>query len=689
MNRCAVCTNTSVLHGTVAAVIVALVIFLYWPGIHGPFVLDDGENITLNKAIDIHELSKNEIAGALWANESGLLRRPLSSLTFALNAYFAGGVDDATPFKLTNIGIHCVNAVLVYILVLQLMAIAPGRSSKAPRWILPAWVALLWAIHPLQLTAVLYVVQRMASLSALFMLAGTIGFVYGRRRFADGKPSGLWVAAASTVCATALGITAKENAILLPLLAAIVEWTFFSRESLPGNRRHALFLFYGLVVVIPFLVGILYVLWNPSFVTASYLIRDFTLWQRLLTESRVLWFYVLLILVPNPHWLGLFHDDIVVSTGFFSPPTTLIAALLWFALTGFAVVRIRRYPLLAFAVLWFLACHALESTVFGLEIAYEHRNYLAILGPLFTLVVAGVWALEKYQIRRPLPAAAGVFAALALSLSTWDRAYTWADLKTLSQAEVQYHPRSARAQDFAARVALERGDFVTTIEHAVTGVRLKPDEPGLHIDLWIYLTNLGEELGKELQSAKLPKNREEFRVNVPGLPKDIQATYRAGRVRFELPQSNMAEVASMLRNAPPSVHTIFSLEDLRRCVLTPPQTCRSLRPEAVAWHLAAIENPRSANEDRAILFKNLALFSAEGGDYPRALGYIEKAATLDPGRLAYRLGTVEYLVRTGKRDDARTLLSDITKQTPDYLLNANDATLARLDALIEQPTAVR
>jgi protein O-mannosyl-transferase len=683
--------NSLVLHGVIAASIVLLVAVLYWPGIHGPFVLDDGENITLNRAIAIHELSANEIIGALLANESGLLRRPLASLSFALNAYFAGGVGDTTPFKLTNIAIHGVNAVLVYVFALQLLAF-PSIATRLPKTrppILAATAALLWAIHPIQLTAVLYVVQRMASLSAFFMLTGMIGFVCGRRRLAEGNLRGFWVAAGSIVCATALGLAAKENAILLPLLAAVVECAFFSRESLPRSHRILLVLFYMLVVVLPFLIGTLYVLWNPSFVTASYLIRDFTLWQRLLTESRVLWFYVLLILLPNPHWLGLFHDDIVISTGLFSPPTTVVAVLLWLALTGFVIVRIRKYPVLAFAVLWFLVCHALESSIFGLEIAYEHRNYLASFGVLFALVVGVSWALDEHRVRRQLRIGVGVFAAVALSLGTWSRVHSWADISTLSQAEVRHHPSSARAQDFAARVALKRGDLITTIDHAMAGLRLKPNEPGLHIDLWIYLTNLGEEVAKQLQSANLPKNREEFSVNVPGLPQDIQTTYRAGRVRFEVPKSSTSEVAAMLRHAPSSVHTVFSLESLRRCVLTPPQTCRDLRSDAVAWHLAAMENPRSTPEDRAILLHNLALFSAQTGDYSQALYYIERASALDPTRLAYRLGTVEYLVRVGKHDKARALLDDIAKQTPDYALYANNATLAQLDAMIAQPGSDR
>lgn len=691
MTQRAAHTDNYLWHGTVAALLVALVFVLYWPGIHGPFVLDDGENITLNKAIDIDKLDENELVGAMLANDSGPLRRPLASLTFALNAYYAGGVGDSAPFKLTNIAIHSANALLVYILALELLTLARGaaRSSDESLRSRAGVVALLWAVHPLQLTAVLYVVQRMASLSALFVLAGLIGFVHGRRRFGEGRLSGFWAGVASIACGTVLGLAAKENALLLPFLAVIIEWTFFSREPLPRSRRNLLFSFYALVTLLPLLVGTLYLLWNPSFITAAYMTRDFTVWQRLLTESRVLWFYFLLICLPNPHWLGLFHDDITVSTSLFAPPTTAVAILLWLALTGFVVVRIRKYPVFAFAVLWFLVCHALESSVFGLEIAYEHRNYLASFGPMFAFVVAGSWVLEKYPVRRPLRTSIGIFAAIPLMLGTWNRVHTWADLYTLSQAEVRHHPGSARSQDFAARVALKRGDLVTTIDHALAGLRLKPNEPGLHIDLWIYLANLGEELAQQLHSAKLPKNREEFVVTVPGLPKDIRATYHAGRVRFEVPESRTDRIAAMLSHAPPSVHTVFSLENLRRCVLTPPQTCRDLRSDAVAWHLAAIDNRRSASEDRGILFHNLALFSAQTGDYHRALYYIERASALDPARLAYRLGTVEYLVRVGKHDKARTLLDDIAKQTPNYVLYANSATLAQLDAMIARSASGR
>src|SRR5437667_12702681 len=86
----------------VAAVILAVVL-VYLPGLHGPFVLDDGENITLNPAVALTTLDVHALADAALSNESGLFKRPIAALSFALSHYFAGGFDSTFGFKATNL----------------------------------------------------------------------------------------------------------------------------------------------------------------------------------------------------------------------------------------------------------------------------------------------------------------------------------------------------------------------------------------------------------------------------------------------------------------------------------------------------------------------------------------------------------------------------------------------------------
>ena len=101
---------------------------------------------------------------------------------------------------------------------------------------------------------------------------------------------------------------------------------------------------------------------------AGYELRSFTLLERLLTEARVLWFYLGLIVLPRFEAFGLYHDDISLSTGLLMPWTTLPALLGLAGLVGIAWHVRNRAPLLAFGIAWFLIGHSLESTVLPLEI---------------------------------------------------------------------------------------------------------------------------------------------------------------------------------------------------------------------------------------------------------------------------------------------------------------------------------
>src|SRR5690606_579132 len=109
----------------------------------------------------------------------------------------------------------------------------------------------------------------------------------------------------------------------------------------------------------------------------------FTQGQRLLTQLWVLGFYLKLILLPRLADLSLFHDDIAALHHFDVLGAALLAG---FAAALYLMIRLRRKaPLCAFALAWFLIAHALESTFLDLELVFEHRNYLAALGPLMVL----------------------------------------------------------------------------------------------------------------------------------------------------------------------------------------------------------------------------------------------------------------------------------------------------------------
>ena len=151
------------------------------PGLTGAFFFDDHPNIVENEAIQINALDSAAIKQALSGPAAGPLGRPVSVASFALTHYFFS--LDAFAFKAVNLGIHLIAGVLAYWLAVMLLQAARATTDQRQHWI-PLWVFALWSLHPIQLTPVLHVVQRMTSLSALFLFA-PCSFIYARARAAD------------------------------------------------------------------------------------------------------------------------------------------------------------------------------------------------------------------------------------------------------------------------------------------------------------------------------------------------------------------------------------------------------------------------------------------------------------------------------------------------------------------------
>src|SRR5690606_650750 len=170
--------------------------------------------------------------------------------------------------------------------------------------------------------------------------------------------------------------------------------------------------------------------------------RPFDLGERLLSQSRALCEYLFHILVPSLRGGGLYHDDFAISRGLMTPWTTLPAVLCVVALIIGAIFSVRRRPILAFALLWFFCAHALESTVFPLELYFEHRNYLPMFGILFALAI---WVVEgKSRGRAWVMPLAGLWLAFA-SWLTYVQAPIWGNRSALVAVWAIDRPDSPRA----------------------------------------------------------------------------------------------------------------------------------------------------------------------------------------------------------------------------------------------------
>lgn len=480
--------------------IIALTVFLvYQQGLHGEFIFDDYGNIEQNPHIQITQLNTSTLSESALSGSAGPLKRPVAMLSFALNYYFADG-HHYTALKLTNLVIQITCAWLLFILylhILQLPSVKKNNAIKSKTLPLIAFsIALLWAVHPINLTSVLYIVQRMTSLSTLFTLATLIFYLKARCNTHPSSFKNILFYSASII-SFLFAIFSKESALLIPFYCLLIEWAFFYQASpwtffyaLSKRSKWIIWLSLGLLTLV---IG----LYALNYASHGYGNRTFTLIERVLTESRVVCFYISLIILPRINAFGLFHDDIALSSSIIDPWTTIVALIFIIGLVTVAIRSRKKKPLFAFGVLLFFTAHLMESTIFGLEIAHEHRNHFASIGLIIALT--GLFIHSPSFNRKVYFLVTGGFFII-FALTTTLRSYEWKDNFHLAQYEASHHPASPATQALLSNTAYKTQHYDIAEEAINTARKLEPHESSYAINSLVLAVLLKKPLSDVLNN---------------------------------------------------------------------------------------------------------------------------------------------------------------------------------------------
>ena len=430
------------LEASMLAAILAVVYLIFLPGLGAPLQFDDVGNLAgLSEVVDFHSAAAFALSG-----EAGPLGRPLALLTFALQApSWPGSVVD---LQRVNVLIHLLNGALAACLALKLSRLFPEAVKR------PAPVAIviagLWMLQPLLASTSLMLIQRMTLLAATATLVGLILFVEGRTRLGDPKGTGFQVMTAGIVGGTVMAVLSKESGALVPLYAWVLEVTLLRRAGLPQSR--SLRAWSAVFLGGPVILLVAYVGWSWRAILEGYGHRPFGIGERLATEMVILWDYVRLILLPKLSLLGPFHDDYEVL----SPvnPATVVATAGWAVAAVGAYLARRWAPLLSLAIGWFVVGHLLESTVFPLELFFEHRNYLPSLGII--AVVAVTPCIAKGTPSRALVAGLAAYGMIS-AWTLYQVTSLWGEPRLAAHFWAETHPGSPRAAQLLARQLLTDG----------------------------------------------------------------------------------------------------------------------------------------------------------------------------------------------------------------------------------------
>lgn len=629
-NRISTCIDTRFAADQAIALSILLIAGItaysaYSLGLPGNFVLDD---LVRFPGIRPQDATPSELIAATFQNLHGMFGRPLAILSFAITKATSGNIPAA--FKYQNILLHLAvwliqTWALAYILTGLVNRKSEHDVSRNPMWIPAACITAIWLIHPLFVSTVLYSVQRIAILAALFTWCAILCYTLGRWTLAAGRIFvGTFLLFVALPVFVLLGIGSKENATLLPVFFLLIHH-FVKFPDTPCKEGRRISLGANIVfIALPILVASIYFLVNIHDFLSGYEFRPFSMAERLLTQGYLIWWYISLLFLPLLRRMTIYHDGHWLAT--IDNPFAYIALLSLACIGVLALLLRRKEPLLGFGIALFLASHIIESTIIPLELVFEHRNYMGAGG----LFIAAYGLLQKisFNHRSPGRKYAAVFVTVAafiiLTLLLTIRAWTWSDNRKVVMIALEEHPVSLRAHVDAANYALQDNNSTHAAEILRNATRIAPHDAGAYLHLYTLKCEgtLSEELDQKIRSATRQRLVSPYAVN---------AFQNIGRLSTNDKCKNIKpeEALDIIRNGlvNPTLrprfryHLLLSAADLL--------ASQENYPQALEYISSAIQSSKDIpmNQRHRALIMDINI-SLESGQFERMFENMEKLRSL-------------------------------------------------------------
>lgn len=584
---------------------VIITFLIYQQGLYGDYVFDDGVNILENEKLAISSLDYTNIQAAWSSGDAGPLGRPISMLSFALNHYFTG--FNPYYFKLTNLFIHLINGLLIFIISLKLFQWL-SRQYQSIKFgsatYLACLVCVIWLIHPLNLTSVLYVVQRMTSLSSLFGLLALAIYCIWRTRTITWPNTIL--ALLGIITSLLASLLSKESGILFIPLIYWVELIVFQSKNLKFQSvyiqriklNHVLWC--GVAVA-----GLLFLYLLPPYLNpANFARREFSLEERLLTESRVVFYYLKMFFYPLLSDLSLYHDDFLISKSITRPITTLYSLVGLVGISIACITLIKKHPMLLFAWGWYVISQLLESTFISLELIHEHRNYFGTIGFLITAVYY-LAQINNQKVKPFVYFLTSIYIA-NLAWTTWQRSEIWSNLVDHAAYEATMHPKSDRANYQLARIYMNL-------------MQIHPKQ---------------QQHYAELAKKALIQSKQSY---IPANGAWFAELHLASYLKEPITQQTINELILRLKNEPFQNNNISFLSAFTNCQIK--KFCHVPHDQAVQIIIAGVENHGISEKLKSEIYKLLTqYYIGVVSDFEKGEEFMQYATTLHEdvnGRLIF------------------------------------------------------
>ena len=371
---------------------------VYQGGWSGTLHYDDEQNLAgLYGISDLQSALVFAVSG-----ESGPTGRPISLLSFSIQNE---AWPDPKPFLVANTVLHLLNGILVFMFIRLLFS----RMEKISGEYFALLIASIWLMSPFLASASLIVVQRMTGLSAFFLFITLNLYLFYRPKYRVNYKSDIFLSFLVAVGCFTAGFS-KENGFLIPVFILLIELLIvptWDHKPVAIRPQTKFFLF-----VLPLIFIVIYLAYR-GLSPGAFDFRDYSSGERLMTQTRVMFYYMQQLLFPSVTGVTPFHDDWVASRHLFDPISTF-AALIGLIFLGVLAWSVRKKtPLVTFGISWFFAGHLLESTTLALDLVFPHRNYVPSVGLYIAIIALAYHAFKLLNIGKLI---AQISGALYLSL---------------------------------------------------------------------------------------------------------------------------------------------------------------------------------------------------------------------------------------------------------------------------------
>ncbi|MDY0363008.1 MAG: tetratricopeptide repeat protein [Desulforegulaceae bacterium] len=620
---------------------------LYGNTFKAPFVFDDMHNIKDNPYVRMTKIESNYFEKL---KNFPCSTRIIPNFTFSINYYFDR--YDVGGYHLVNILIHIINGFLLFLIFRQTLYFSGNRTN-----IIPALAAFLWFVNPVHTQSVTYIVQRMTSMCAMFYFLSLFLYIKARLDFIginqiNKKQVSLFILSfLSFVCA----ILSKEIAATLSFFIFLYEWFFIKDLKTEWIKKNIKWVIAIFVIILA--VSIYYLGDSPlKRILSGYNYRDFTLIERLLTQPRIVLFYISILFFPLPSRLNLEHH-VDISTSLFDPLTTILSVLVIFILLVFAFFSAKKYRLLSFSILWFFGNLAIESSFIALELIFEHRTYL----PSAFLFLSVIYYFSFFQKnKKKLIILYSVFFVV-FSGFTIQRNYTWSD-------DLRFHRDCLEKSPEKPRVVLNMGvchhnnqQFEKALGYYDRAIELKPDYGEAYSKKGAVL----EKLGNNEESIFYIKKAIELKPDYIENYKLMGFIYNSRNQ----PDKAISYLETVLKKYPDYIEARMNLGNS--------YILKNDYNQALIQFLRVIET----DPEYYMAYNNIGDVLMRMGQKEKALGYFNLALKLNPDyEKAYlNLGSIflkekdfksaeNYLLKALELDDQDV---DILIKTGDYYFHIN------------------